>query len=353
MISETPNQNQNNPDGKYKKISALVDRFILLHMDETFDLETVVKNLGLSDRESRDYITQKLHYEVKHKKLEKSNHIYRPIDTTIVRVPWYLKSNDNYVDITFPSCHIPGDLSYFSFQDSVRLSPASVIVIAGQTNAGKSCLARNLVWDNMDTLPVRYMVSQTSAAAFARYANNMTWANPMKDETTPKFDLVERYEDFQDLILPNALNIVDWLDADKVEYYKIGMLIKAMQTKLTNGVLVVMIQKNSFSEFGDGGEKSAKWADLYLTLSFNRDKNFTRLNIIKAKEWVGNHDPNGKIYGFEIANFGSQLAKIREVKKCLTCWGEGNKKGEECVVCDGTGYCYEGKVTHTPVQESF
>jgi hypothetical protein len=245
-------------------------------------------------------------------------------------------------------------MSYFSFQDSIRLSPASVIVCAGQTNAGKSALARNLVWDNFDKHQVRYMVSQTSGPAFARYAALMKWGNPMKDDGTPKFDLIERYEDFQDLILPDGINIADWLDADKIEYYKIGSLIKQMQIKLKNGILVVMIQKNSFSEFGDGGEKSAKWADLYLTLNYNREKNFTRMNIIKAKEWIGNHDPNGKVYGFEIINYGTQLSNIREVKKCHTCWGTGKDKkdGSDCGVCDGTGYCYEGKVTHQPIQST-
>jgi predicted Zn-ribbon and HTH transcriptional regulator len=100
-----------------------------------------------------------------------------------------------------------------------------------------------------------------------------------------------------------------------------------------------MIQKNSFGEFGDGGEKSAKWADLYLTLNYNREKNFTRLSILKAKEWVGNHDPNGRNYGFEIINYGSQLANIREVKKCTTCYGTGrNKANSECGTCAGIGY---------------
>jgi hypothetical protein len=167
----------------------------------------------------------------------------------------------------------------------------------------------------------------------------MAWANPMRDSQTPKFDLIERYEDFQDLILTNGFNVVDWLDADKVEYYKIGSLIKAMQTKVGTGILFVMIQKNSFGEFGDGGEKSAKWADLYLTLNYNREKNFTRLSILKAKEWVGNHDPNGRNYGFEIVNYGSQMANIREVKKCTVCYGVGrNKSGTDCNMCGGIGY---------------
>jgi hypothetical protein len=177
----------------------------------------------------------------------------------------------------------------------------------------------------------------------------MIWANPMKDPKTPKFELIERYEDFQDLISPGAFNLVDWLDADKVEYYKIGLLIKTMQSKVGDGVLAVAIQKNSNSEFGDGGEKSAKWADLYLTLSYNREKNFNRLNVVKAKEWVGNHDPNGKIYGFEIIKYGSQLANIREVKKCTKCWGAGKDRGGyECSFCEGIGYTDVARVTKQP-----
>lgn len=337
-ISRTLNDVKVQPN-KYKLVSKNVENWLLLHQDETFDLDTICRQLNITDAESRNLVTIKLAYEVKHQNLEKSNRVYRYINNNIINIPWYENGTGNYVNLNFPSNHEPTDMSYFSFQDSVKLSPASVTIVAGQTNAGKSTFARNLVWDNMDSLHVRYLVSQTSGPAFARYAANMKWANPMKEDRKPKFELIERYEDFQDLILPTALNIVDWLDADKVEYYKIGMLIKQMQTKLTTGLLVVMIQKNSASEFGDGGEKSAKWADLYLTLNYNREKNFTRLTVVKAKEWVGNKDPNGKMYGFEIINYGSQLANIREVKKCNRCWGVGkDKKGDECGNCQGVGY---------------
>ncbi len=326
--------------GTYHEWSKQVDKWLELHKDETFDLDTICRQIGATDSKSKELISRKLWYEVNITKLlEKSNRIYRYINNGINNIYWYdCGDAAEYFDVTFPSNHQIGDMSYFSFQDAVRISPGAVIVIAGQTNAGKSTLARNLVWDNMDKHHVRYMVSQTSAAAFARYAAGMKWAEPMRAPRTPKFDLVEQYENFQDVILKDGFNIVDWLDADKVEYFKIGTLIKAMQTKVGDGVLAVMIQKNSGSEFGDGGEKSAKWADLYLTLNYNRDKNFTRLNIVKAKEWIGNRDPNGKSFGFEIINYGSQLAHIREVKKCPRCWGDGKRQGHECDNCNGIGW---------------
>jgi hypothetical protein len=329
-----------NEQKKYRDISKLVDNWLELHKDEEFDLDIICRHLQINERENRNLVTIKLAREVKQGKLEKSKRLYRYIDNNINYINWWeIKDPDQYVNINFPSNHQAKDLSYFSLQDIVRMSAASVGVIAGETNAGKSVWARNLVWDNMDIHHVRYLVSQTSAAAFARYARNMTWANPMKDHNTPKFEVIERYEDFQDLILPDAFNIVDWLDADKIDYYKIGALIKAMQVKLRNGLLWVMIQKNSGTDWGDGGIKSAKWADVYLTISHNKEKNFTRLNVQKAKEWIGNHDPNGKVYGFEIVNYGSQLANIREVKRCPKCWGSGrDKQNNECYNCAGIGY---------------
>jgi hypothetical protein len=324
---------------QYHTISRMVENWINLHKDETFDLDIICRQLGLTDAKSRNLVTIKLAYETKRKNLEKSNRLYRYIDNNIVNIPWYETGPENYFDLTFPSSHDPNDLSYFPFQDSVRLSPCSVIVVAGQTNAGKSTFSRHLTWDNMDKHPVRYLVSQTSAAAFARYARAMTWNTGLKAPGKPKFELIERYEDFQDVISPHGIDIVDWLDADKIEYYKIGSLIKAMQVKKTDGILVVMIQKKSNSEFGDGGEKSAKWADLYITLSYNREKNFTRADIVKAKEWVGEHDPNGKSYGFQITNYGNYFSNIREVKKCTVCWGTGrNKQNGECSGCSGIGY---------------
>jgi hypothetical protein len=324
-----------NPQGKI--IWGLVDDWLEMHQDEKFDLDTICRHLDIKNRDDRHHVIKKLSYEVEHKNIEKSDKVYRYIYKELNIINWYSTNVEYYLPIVFPSSHKDGN-TYLNFQDSVRLSPASVTVIAGQTNAGKSCLARNLVWDNMDRMPVRYMVSQTSGHAFHRYALNMPWADPMIDGK-PKFELIEHYENFQDVIRPDALNIVDWLDADKVEYYKIGSLIKAMQTKVTTGALVVCIQKNSDKDYGDGGIKSAKWADLYLSLSYNREKNFTRLEVMKAKEWIGNSDPNGKSYGFEIIDYGAQLSNIREVKKCVKCWGHGkDKKGDDCGACYGIGW---------------
>lgn len=336
----------------YRKASIAFDKWLKLHEDETFTLDDVCKQLNLIDSEKREAMSKVLWYEA-HKpkpRLEKSNRIYRYINNNINILKWWeLGEVDQYIPITFPASHDPDDMSYFSFQDSVRMSPASVAVFAGMTNAGKSLIARHLVWDNMDKHKVRLMVSQTSSHAFARYAKNMKWANPMNGDS-PKFDLIERYDDFQDIILPDGFNIVDWLDADKIDYYKIGMLIKGMQIKLTTGILVVMLQKNSDKEWGDGGVKGAKWADLYITLSYNREQNFSRAQILKAKEWIGDHDPNGKNYGFEIVNYGSQLANIREVKKCPKCWGYGKIKNEDCFNCNGLGWVDGFRVTYKPVQ---
>ena len=348
--TNTEQLNKLEQTGKY--IWRLIDDWYPQHLDEQFDLETVCRQLDLKTREERQHASKKLNYD-NGKKLEKSGRLYRYTNITIVPIPWWESGKEDYVAIRFPSNHQKDDLSYFSFQDSVRLSPASVIVVAGQTNAGKSCFARNLVWDNMDKFKVRYMVSQTSGPAFARYANSMTWADPMKDSKSPKFDLIERYEDFQDLMLPDALNIVDWLDADKIEAWKIGLLIKQMQLKLKTGLLVVMIQKNAEAAWGSGGQKSAKWADLYLTMDYNKEKSFTRLEIAKAKEWIGNHDPNGKIYGLEIINYGSQFANIREVRRCGSCGGIGKKSNGECAMCAGVGYLDGMRVTNRPKQPNF
>lgn len=324
------------PAGKYKSVSSAVEKWLKLHQDETFDLDTISRQLGIGDPAARNLLTIKLSYEVKRKNLEKSNRLYRYINNDLLYINWYDTNKEVYLPLVFPSSH--SDKTYFGFQDSVRMSQGSAIVIAGQTNAGKSCLARNFVWDNMDISQVRYLVSQTTGHAFHRYADNMTWAKPMKDGK-PKFELVERYENFQDLVLPDGLTLVDWLDADKIEYYQLRDLIKTMRSKLVTGGLIVFIQKNSDKVFGDGGEKTAAWADLYISLSYNREKNFNHIDILKAKEWIGNIDPNGKSYGFEITNYGSQLSNIREVKRCTKCWGSGkDRHNEDCSFCNGIGW---------------
>ncbi len=57
-----------------------------------------------------------------------------------------------------------------------------------------------------------------------------------------KVKFKERASNFADVIKPDAINIIDFLEVHD-EFYKIGGLIKDIYDKLTTGIAVIAIRK--------------------------------------------------------------------------------------------------------------
>jgi hypothetical protein len=343
-------------DGINATITKLLEEWLTYHKDETFDLDTICRQLECTSRDARTAISKRLSRLVSQKILEKTNRIYRYVVIDKKILDWH-NAKEEYFPLALPSNHNPGDLSYFGFSDAVKVEPGSLVVVAGSTNAGKSALCRNLLWDNMHSIHCQYLSSETTGAAFRRYANRMVWANPMNGEGKPVFELIERYRNYQDIIVPDGLNIIDWLNIESGEWYRIGTEMQKIKEKLASGIAIIAIQKDPGKEVGRGGTFSNELASLYLTIDYDKPHNLNWITVKKAKEWMGDHDPNGRIYGFEITDYGTQFSNIREIHKCTGCYGTGKTRGGECMACSGIGwvdgYCCRKEPLEQECQQSF
>ncbi len=319
--------------GVYKKVSILVDCYLELHSGESFTLDQLCKYLEISERENRDLVTQKLAYEVKKtRRLEKierpSGSLYRYIDNTCKYIDWVNASDNDLLNIKWP--YGIEDNSEFGFDGRVKISPGDIIVIAGVSNMGKTTFCLNFLWENMDTYPCTLMGNEYTPGKFKRRVARMGWRNPLTETGTAKFELIERREGWKDIIRPDNINIIDWINLSD-NFYQMGKIIEDIQAKLHNGIAVISIQKDEHKTRGLGGGFSEHLASLYLSIDFEK------LTIIKAKEWQ-EWNPNGKMYGFQIVDGGTKFHNIRQVVKCKSCWGSGHSKGGECETCSGKGY---------------
>lgn len=315
-------------EANYKKVSALVDRWLELHKGETFDLDMVCRQLEISQRENRHFVVQKLAYEVSRERLEKSNRIYRTIDSTLVKIDWVNATESEVLDLRWPYGH--EDESHFSFDGQVHISPGDIIIMAGVSNTGKTAWCMNLLWENMDAYPCTLMGNEYQASKFKRRARRMDWADPLDDHGAPKFELIERYDGWKDAIQPDNINIIDWISLDD-KFYMIGAILQGIRSKLRRGIAVIALQKTAGKEFGLGGGFSEHLASLYLSMDFER------LTVTKCKEWNGKN-PNGVIDGFTIVDGGAKFHNIRPIKKCPKCYGWSVTKGTKCDECFGRGY---------------
>ena len=319
--------NEDLTNSTYKKVSAIVDTWLEIHRGETFDLDLVCRQLQLNERENRNFVAQKLSYEVNREKLEKLNRTYRYINKDKESLDWYNSSVDKTININWPKGR---DGTKFGFDGCVCISPGDIIVVAGVSNMGKTTFAQNFLWENMDNYPCVLMGNEYTPVKFKRRIARMAWNDPIINGK-PKFELIRRLENWADIIEPDKITIIDWIALPANELYNIGHVIQGIQSKVGNGVGLIVLQKDEASNLGRGRAFSEELASLYLTI----DK--SRMTVRKAKEWFG-HDPNREVYGFYITNGGVEFRNIRPLVKCFDCKGSGQTKSGECFHCHGTGY---------------
>ncbi|MBW2618874.1 MAG: hypothetical protein JRC92_08370, partial [Deltaproteobacteria bacterium] len=184
----------------------------------------------------------------------------------------------------------------FGLERLIDLYPKNIVVVAGAPNAGKTALLLNLIRLNMTKHQITYFSSEMGPEELKLRLLNFEDLSP--DDWN--FGAYDRSSNFVDVIQPNAVNIVDYLEVTD-DFYRVGGEIKAIHDKLDKGLAVIALQKKKGAELGRGAEFSIEKPRLYLALDDGE------LKIIKAKNWgpeakETGQNPNGKIFYFSLVN---------------------------------------------------
>jgi hypothetical protein len=170
-----------------------------------------------------------------------------------------------------------------------RLMPRNIIIVSGAPDAGKTAFLLALAEKNMDRFDVQYLSSEMGAMEFRSRLDLFNWRN-IQDFT--KMQAYERDADFADVIRPDGVNIVDFLEIHD-NFYQIGGFIKDIYNALDNGVAIIAIQKNPGVENPLGGQRAREKARLVINLDrVVADKDDDGViewgncaTITKAKNW--------------------------------------------------------------------
>jgi len=153
-----------------------------------------------------------------------------------------------------------------------------VVIVAGSKQEGKSTFLYNFIRLNM----YRYRID---------LFNSETGPEQMKDRFTDlgipvdaPFQVYERYDNFADVIRPDHISVIDYLDLNS-EFYLAGAEIDAIFRKLTSGIAVIGMQipppsvtyvkgirKVIDRDYAYGGGGTAKRAFIYISMSSHRLK---------------------------------------------------------------------------------
>jgi len=189
-----------------------------------------------------------------------------------------------------PDSPIPFKLP-LGLNEIISIYPKSLIVLAGEGSKGKSAFCLETIRLNMDKFPCHYFSSELGPARLKKRLS-------MFEETALEgwnFKSYWRSVDFQDVIRPDDINVIDWLYSG-TEFFTAGDDIKKIFDKLNTGIAIIALQKSGGKEYGRGGDITQDFATLYLSISSGVMK------ILKAKDWKTNDSPDGKTLHFKIEN---------------------------------------------------
>ncbi len=263
-----------------KKSFADEVREYIMSSNGIFLSSDVTNCLQLSSRQERKNLSNVLNRFCDEELIEKygtKNGTWRIVDNVCEDID-FLSAPEESIDIKWP----------FAIEEHVKTLPKNIIVVAGEPNAGKTAFLLNVVKMNMHKHDINYFSSEMGAIEMRERLNKFNM--PLEQwKFTPK----ERVSDFGDVIKPNSINIVDFLEVYE-DFYRIGGMIKELFDKLDKGIAIIAIQKNKGNEYGLGGMRGLEKARLYLAMEQGRMK------IVKAKNWATYENPNNLVIDFKL-----------------------------------------------------
>jgi hypothetical protein len=219
----------------------------------------------------------------------------------------------NYIDLVNTTTDTIVSLPLGLPSLGIQVLPGNIIVVAGESNSGKTSILLNIAHDNLKTLSktgqhdtIKYFSSEMGPQEL--HTRVKAFGKPMK--LWSGMQAIERTGNFHQVIDPDGLNIIDFMEVHN-EFYMVGEWIRRIYEVLESGVCIIALQKKSGTDFGRSGEISLEKPRLYLSIS-EVIKGYSSCKIVKAKNYTGERNPNGLEKDFRIIRRGSELKELTE-----------------------------------------
>lgn len=243
--------------------------FIYL-VDGTFNSRQIWAELNIQTPEGKSTLRTYLHRMTEAGIIAKTrvDGTFRKVDSDKKVIDWRAANLDNIIPLKWP----------FELEKYALMYPKNVVIIAGSKQEGKTTFLYDFIKLNCH----RYQID---------LYNSETGPEQMKDRFTDlgmpedaAFNVYERYDNFADVIEPNRISVIDYLDMNS-EFYLAGAEIDAIFRKLTTGIAVIGMQippptvtyvkgvrKVIDRDYAYGGGSTAKRAFIYVSMSSRRLK---------------------------------------------------------------------------------
>lgn len=251
------------------------------------------REVGIGDTRLRNDLLSEFVYCGMIEPVGNRHGFYEKADTEMERIDWENEPDDVEYPIWLP----------LGLNRMCVICEKNVIVLAGESNAGKSYMALDICGNNLrqnggEHDSIRYFSCEFSAQELRR-----ALLRKKVKERWKGLETYERYQNFHNVIDRDGFNVIDYLEVDD-DFHLIGRHLNSIHRRLRHGIAVVCLQKNKGSELGVGGQFTKHRTRLALSLSYNSETAMRTAKVIKCKNPRTYPHPDGMELDFTFNKFG-------------------------------------------------
>ena len=272
----------------------------IMATDAWFWKKSIYEDLCIKpwDREGKKKVTDYLNYLIKDNVIESHKSMqgkYRKVNHVAVKIDLF-KKDPGVIPVYYP---LDLHLYHKSFH-------RNVVVFAGTPEAGKTAMALEMLRLNLDVqVPKVYMQSEGSPAELR---DRLALFNMPIQQWADKVEWLEVPNNWHDNIVPNGINVIDYMAAPEENLWAIGEYIDACYKKLTTGMVIICLQKKFGHRLAYGQEFTLHRPRMYINLEAVPG-GYKTAEIVKLKTKQNSfkyEDFNGKKCTYKFGS-GSQI----------------------------------------------
>jgi hypothetical protein len=248
-----------------------------------FSYDDIDKEFGIhadNDKLNRRVIIKRLKDANVIEQHIKNNKLYRYINTSVRLIDFKSGNKVTPIQLKYP----------FGIEYYFNTYPGNIIVVAGSPDAGKTAFLLNLIRMNQFDFSIYYQSSEMGKDELQNRLLNFEGI----DVQDWNFTAEERSSNFADVIRPNCVNIIDYMELSG-DFYMVAEYLRQIHDKLDGGIAIVALQKDPKAPQGRGGTFGLEKPRLYLNMDSGQ------ILIRKAKNWTHpEQNPNGLILNYKI-----------------------------------------------------
>lgn len=294
----------------------------ILDSEGSFTVTDIYTQLGLKSNQDKAQVHEYLKQAVERGIIEragKDNNTYRKRihENTLIDLTAPIDTSE--VPLVFPI-----QLTRYS-----RIQQKNVIVIAGESNSGKTGLLLNICWMNRKRFKFKYLSSEMGEQELLGRISAFNMDATQWREFCEFHQVSSNYHDYID---PDGVTIIDFLENSSDKPWLVGQEIEKIHAKLNKGVVIIAMQKRRGKDMGVGGEITVEKARLYIAMfTHGRFENgiFGSAKIIKCKNFISGKNPEGKEIFYTLENSyyycTDKIKGFPEYDGRLRYWSEGER----------------------------